>query len=106
MSVFLVRESYDVQCDGVASAIAAREKALAAECAADSHRVQPLGHVAERHRVQLAFNAALATGFRLPRTVHERALESGNADWRVTEFCTLRERRGERQPIVAGVCQA
>jgi len=66
MSIFLVRESCDVQCDGVAGAIAAREKALAANRAADDDGAQASRHVAECDCVQLALDLTFSAGFRLP----------------------------------------
>ena len=104
--MFLVRESCDVQCDGVAGAIAAREKALAADRAADDDGAQASRHVAEGDRVQLALDLALSAGFRLLRAMHERALERRNSDRRVAKVCTLCKGRGKHEPIIVGVRQA
>jgi len=104
--MFLVRESCDVQCDGVTGAIAAREKALAADRAADDDGAQASRHVAEGDRVQLALDLALSAGFRLLRAMHERAFERRNSDRRVAKVCTLCKGRGKHEPIIAGVRQA
>ena len=104
--MFLVRESCDVQCDGVAGAVATREKSLAADRAADVDGAQVSRHVAERHCVQLALNMALSAGFPLLRAMHKRALERRNADGRVAKLCTVRKCRGEREPIFVGAVQA
>ena len=104
--MFLVRESCDVQCDGVAGAIAAREKALEADRAADDDGAQASRHVAESDRVQLALDLALSAGFQLLRAMHERAFERRNSDRRVAKVCTLCKGRGKHKPIIVGVRQA
>ncbi len=102
----LVRESCDMQCDGVAGAIAAREKALAADRAADDDDAQASRHIAECDRMKLALDLAFSAGFRLPRAMHERALECRDSDGRVAKLCTLRKRGGKHEPIFVGVRQA
>ena len=101
----LVRESCDVQCDGVTGPIAAGEKALAADCAADRDCAQRARRVAQGHCVKLAFDTSRSTRFVLLRAVQQRAFEHWNPDRRVAKFCTLRQRGSERQPIVVGVRQ-
>ena len=44
---------------------------------------------AERHRVHVAFDAALAPGFLLNRAVRELAIDRGNARWRVPQIAPL-----------------
>src|SRR5205085_9427402 len=105
MSMFLVRESCDVQRDGVTGAIATREKTLATNRTADHDGAQRVGHVAERQRMKLAFHPPLSARFMLLRTMRERAFERRNSDRRIAKFSTLRESRGEPQPIIVGVRQ-
>jgi hypothetical protein len=106
MSVFLIRESCDVQRDRVAGAIATREKTLAANVAADGDRAQSARHVAERQRMKLAFDTPFTAGLLLLRMMGERAFERRNSDGRVAKFRALHERCGKPQPIIVGVRQA
>src|SRR5438034_4017197 len=100
MSVFLVRESCDMQCDGVAGAVPAREKPLAANRATDGHGAQASRHIAECHREKLAFDLAFAACLVLQRTMQKRAFERCNSSGRIAKLGTLRKCRGEREAIV------
>src|SRR5690349_6361466 len=100
MSVFLVRESCDVQCDGVAGAVATRDEALAANRAADRDGAHGARHFTECQRMKLAFDTPFTSALLLLRLMRERTFERGDSDRRVAKFSALRERCRERQPIV------
>ena len=88
-----------MQRDGVAGAVAPREKSLAADCAADRHGAQASRHLAEGHREKLAFDLPLSACLVLLRPMQQCALERGNSNGRITKIRALRERRGEREAI-------
>ena len=88
-----------MQCDGVAGAVAAREKTFAANRASHRHGAQASRHVAERHREKLAFDLPLSACLVLLRPMQQCALERGNSNGRITKIRALRERRGEREAI-------
>src|ERR1700752_5092540 len=96
MSKFLVRESSDVECDGVAGAVAAREETLAANRAAERDSAQRARHVAERHCVNLAFDPPLPACLALLRAMRERTFEHRNSGGGVSKVCTVRKRCGKR----------
>ena len=88
--------------DGGSGAVAAREEPLAIHRAARRDAAQLPRNLAERHRLHLAFDLALAACFSLRRPVVERAFEGGDAGRRVAQVAAGREDRREREPV-AGV---
>jgi len=96
-------EFVDVQCDRDAGAVAAREKAGAAEPRTDSHACKRAGRLTESHCGKLALDAPLAAGFSLDGRMAQRAIERGNAARRVAQDAAFRELGIEHEPVRARV---
>jgi hypothetical protein len=84
-------DARDVQGDGDAGPVAARQETLAAHSAADGHPGQPHRHVRERHRMQLAFDLALSACLGLHGLMEQRAVECRDAGGRVAQVAAVRE---------------